>query len=64
MVIDPHTIDRALEQGLDKEGLMRLLSVELVVQNMMNKQVNDPDYMANQCEKIYKFLTKQNDVTK
>jgi len=61
MVIAPETIDQALKQGLDKEGLMRLMSVELVVQNMMGKQVNDPEYLAKQCEKIYNFLTKQND---
>jgi len=61
MVISPEVIDAALKQGLDKEGLIRLMSVELVVENMMGKQVNDPDYMAKQCEKIYNFLTKQND---
>lgn len=56
MIVDTKVIDQMIKQGLNKEGLIRLASVELVVENMKNKVVNDPEYMAKQCEKIYNFL--------
>ena len=50
-------IDKALAKGLDEDGLIRLKSVELSIKYMKDKTVNDPEYMAKQCEKIYNFLT-------
>lgn len=52
-------IDKALAKGLDEDGLIRLKSVELSIKYMKDKTVNDPEYMAKQCEKIYNFLTNK-----
>ena len=49
-------IDRLLEAGLDKEGLLRLKAVELTVEFFKTFQVSDLKHFNKQYEDTYNFL--------
>lgn len=66
VISDPeqyYSIDSALANNLDKDGLLRLKAVEQAVKFFKNKNVSSIEQLDKKIESIYNFLNKQENGT-
>lgn len=54
-------LNELLEKGLDKEGLVRMKSVDMAISFFKDKQVSDIRHFQKTYEDIYKFITNLQD---
>jgi hypothetical protein len=58
-----YSIDAALANNLDKDGLLRLKAVEQAVKFFKNKNVPSIEQLDKKIESIYNFLNKKENGT-
>jgi len=66
VISDPeqyYSIDSALANNLDKDGILRLKAVEQAVKFFKNKNVSSIEQLDKKIESIYNFLNKQENGT-